>query len=134
MRLFDKDYQKEIQSKMEALNEKLKNLNEGKEEFYTTINKPKIDELYKCFSASNKVEDLIFKTIAKLDSLQNNHEESAFIFLKIKEMLDQQEKISANMDENSEILTNLKSNITENVTTMKKNIENIRERLKNLKK
>ena len=38
LRLFDKEYQKEIQAKMETLNTRLNELNEGKEEFYRTLN------------------------------------------------------------------------------------------------
>ena len=133
LRLFDKEYQKEIQTKMDALNTRLKELNEGKEEFYQTISKTKIDELFKGFSSSKQVEDLIFKTVTKMESLQNNHEESAYIFLKLKEMLEQHEKISITIEENQEVLSNLKVNITDNVKTMKKNTVNIRERLNKLK-
>ena len=65
LRLFDKEYQKEIQAKMETLNTRLKELNEGKEEFYQTLNKPKLDELFKDFDWSKRQEDLIFKTVLK---------------------------------------------------------------------
>jgi hypothetical protein len=119
---------------MEALNVRLKEINEGKEEFYQNISKPRIDELYKLFASSKQVEDLIFKTVTKMESLQNNHEESAYIFLKLKEMMEQQEKIAFSLEENSEILTDLKSNIIENSGSMKKNISSIKERLAKLKK
>lgn len=118
---------------MEALDSRLKEINEGKEEFYQTINKQKIDELFRGFVASKQVEDLIFKTVTKMESLQNNHEESAYIFLKLKEMLEQQEKIAISMDENYDVLTNLKENISVNVKSMRKNIGNIKERLAKLK-
>ncbi len=118
---------------MEALNTRLNELNEGKEEFYQTVNKVKLDELFKGFASSKSVEDLIFKTVSKMESLQNNHEESAYIFLKLKEMLEQQEKIGVSIEENSEVLSNLKENITQNVQVMKKNVTSIRERLNKLK-
>ncbi len=134
LRLFDKEYQKEIQTKMEALNVRLKEINEGREEFYQNITKSKVDELYKAFNSSKQVEDLIFKTVTKMESLQNNHEESAYIFLKLKEMLEQQEKIGLSMDENCDILNELKENINQNVGSMKKNIHTLKERLAKLKK
>ncbi len=43
MRLFDKDYQKEIKKKQDDLKVRLNQLNEGKEEFYNNgINKAKV--------------------------------------------------------------------------------------------
>lgn len=119
---------------MEALNTRLGELNEGKEEFYQNINKQKLDELYTSFNSSKQVEDLIFKTVAKMESLKNNHEESAYIFLKLKNMLDQQEKVQIQIDENKEILLLLKDNIKENAQGMKRNIENLKARLNKLKK
>ena len=48
LRLFDKEYQKEINTKMNALNTRLQELNEGKEEFYSTvINKQKVRNILK---------------------------------------------------------------------------------------
>lgn len=119
---------------MDALNTRLKEINEGKEEFYQSINKSRIDELYKNFNSSKQVEDLIFKTVTKMESLQNNHEESAYIFLKLKEMIEQQEKVSLTIDDNSEVLSELKQNLGDNLNFMKKNIANIKERLSKLKK
>jgi hypothetical protein len=119
---------------MESLNTRLKEINEGKEEFYRTLNKQKIDELFKGFGNSKFVEDILFKTVSKMESLKNTHEESAYIFLKLKEMLNQQDKISVEISENEDILKQLKKNIHENVTMMKNNIEAIKSRLNKIKK
>jgi len=51
---------------MEALNNRLQEINEGKEEFYQSINKDLIDQLYKILSDSKEVEDFILKTISKM--------------------------------------------------------------------
>ena len=114
---------------MEALDNRLKELNEGKEEFYLSINRNKLDELYKAFNDSKAVEDIIFKTIAKMESLQNNHEESAYIFVKLKEMIQQNEKISVSIDENVETLKTLRQSISGNLEVMKKNVRIIKDRL-----
>jgi hypothetical protein len=43
LRLYDTEYQKEIRTKMDSLNKRLTELNEGREDFYTSvINKPKV--------------------------------------------------------------------------------------------
>jgi|LauGreDrversion4_2_1035121.scaffolds.fasta_scaffold449594_2 hypothetical protein len=117
---------------METLNNRLKDLNEGKEEFYQSILKNRIDELYKSLNDSKSVEDLIFKTVAKMDSLQNNHEESAYIFVKLKEMITQNEKLSVSMDENIETLKTLREGIKSNFEVMKKNVGSIKERIRKI--
>ena len=119
---------------MEALSTKLSQLNEGKENFYQTINKQKIDELYNGFVSSKHVEDLIFKTLTKIESLENKHEEGAFIFLKLREIIEQQEKLTSEIQENKEILTNLNQGIKNNVATMKKNLVHLKQRISKIKK
>ena len=132
LRLFDKEYQKELQNKMEMLNNRLQELNEGKEEFYQTLSKETINQLYKILSDSKEIEDFILKTISKMESLQNNHEQSAFIFLKVREVKEQQDKIESSMEENSQILKILKENISINTQIMKKNLDLIKDRLKKI--
>lgn len=88
----------------------------------------------KAFGSSKLIEDLIFKTVGKMESLSNNHEESAHIFLKLKEMLEQQEKIERDINENREVIQNLKNNIEENSSVIKNNIENLKMRITKLKK
>jgi methyl-accepting chemotaxis protein len=120
---------------MDALNNRLKEINEGKEDFYQNIiNKSKLDEMYKSFGASKQVEQLIYRVVSKMESMKGNHEESAYIFLKLKEMNEQQEKVATSIEDNSELLDTLKSNLDENVKLMKKNISHLKERLTKLKK
>ncbi len=133
LRLFDKDYQNEIVTKIETLNKRLSELNEGKETFYQTINKQKIDELYKGFISSKHVEDLIFKTLTKIESLENKHEEGAYIFLKLKETIEQQDKLSLEIVENKDILSNLNEGMKSNIQTMKKNLAHLKQKLSKIK-
>jgi septation ring formation regulator EzrA len=64
-----------------------------------------------------------------MESIKNSHEESAFISLKIKELIDQQEKISVNIQENKKLLDNLKNNIIQNSEVMQNNLKILNEKL-----
>ena len=64
-----------------------------------------------------------------MESLKNSHEESAFISLKLKELIDQQEKISVNIQENKKLLDNLKNNIIQNSEVMQNNLKILNEKL-----
>lgn len=121
--------------KMDALNTRLKELNEGREDFYqNVISKSRLDDLHKGFGSAKQVEELIYKTVSKMESLKGSHEESAYIFLKLKELLEQHDKISSTLDDNTDILNTLKSNLTENVSLIKKNIAYLKERIEKFKK
>ena len=130
LRFSDTEFKNEITEKMKALGERLGEIKNGNEDFYAKVNKAKLDELYNGFNSSKEVEELIYNTINKMESLKNNHEQSAFISLKLKELIDQQEKLAKCMDDNKKILLSLKENIKGNVDVMKKNIEVINNKLK----
>jgi hypothetical protein len=130
LRFSDTEFKNEITEKMKALGERLGEIKNGNEDFYAKVNKTKLDELYNGFNSSKEVEELIYNTINKMESLKNNHEQSAFISLKLKELIDQQEKLAKCMDDNKKILLSLKENIKGNVDVMKKNIEVINNKLK----
>lgn len=116
------------------MNTRLAGLNEGKENFYQNINKQKIDELYKGFGSSLQVEELIFKTLTKIESLENKHEEGAYIFLKLKEMIEQQDKLSSEIIDQKDLLVNLNEGMKSNIVTMKKNLDFLKQRLTKIKK
>ena len=130
LRFSDTEFKNEITEKMKALGERLGEIKNGNEDFYAKVNKDKLDELYNGFSSSKEVEELIYNTINKMESLKNNHEQSAFISLKLKELIDQQAKLAKCMDDNKKILESLKENIKTNADVMKKNIEVINSKLK----
>lgn len=130
LRFSDTEFKNEITEKMKALGERLGEIKNGNEDFYAKVDKTKLDELYNGFNSSKEVEELIYNTINKMESLKNNHEQSAFISLKLKELIDQQEKLAKCMDDNKKILLSLKENIKGNVDVMKKNIEVINNKLK----
>ena len=133
-KLLDSDIQKDLKNKLETLNSRLNSLDEVNEEFYhNSLNRQKIDELSKKFTTSKATEQLIYSTVEKLEAMRNSHEESAFIFLKIKEMLEQQTKINSTIEENQEILSSVNENMKSNITMIKNNVELIKTKLKKLK-
>lgn len=130
LKIFEPKFIKSVDEKMKELKTKLQTLKMDKsKEDYTSDTFGKMLKDFN-FNSAKECEDLIFDTISKMETLKNYHEESAFISLKIKELINQQDKISSNIDETNEILENLNKNIKENITAMKKNIQIIKEKLK----
>jgi len=115
------------------LHTRLKDINESKEEFYKTINQEDLNELYTAIGSARQMEDIIFKSVSKMESLKHSHEDSAFIHLKVKELSEQQDKIEKGLDENLSILDSVNANIKDNVSMMRKNIEAIKNRIQKIK-
>ena len=82
------------------------------------------------FISAKDVENIIFQTINKMENLKNNHEEIALINLKLRKIINEQEKISKEIIENEEILNKLKENVDSNVQLMKKNLEFLNKKIK----
>ena len=124
-------FQKEFDNQLNELNERLNSMKYGKEEFYKNKEDNKIiDKLYMKFISAKDVENIIFQTINKMENLKNNHEEIALINLKLRKIINEQEKISKEIIENEEILTKLKENVDSNVQLMKKNLEFLNKKIK----
>ena len=106
-------------------------MNFGKENFYNNEeDKSKIDKLYSKFISPKDIENTINQTINKMKNLKNNHEDFAFINLKLKNIIEEQEKIAKDIIDNNEILNNLKENIDNNVLLMKKNLDFLNKKIK----
>ena len=129
IQVFDKDFTSNIKEKLEKLQDKLSQIKLD-DKLTEKMNIEPLEKIMGGFKSSKECEELIYNTISKMETLKNDHEQSAFISLKIKELLDQQEKISDSIDENTLILDNLNKNIKDNVQAMKKNIEVIKAKLK----
>ena len=82
------------------------------------------------FQTIKEIEDIISNTISNMESNKNNHEEIAYIMVKIKDLTSQQEKIGVNIDENIQLLDELKNNIKSNCEIMKKNINILNDKIK----
>lgn len=131
--MFDKDFQRELNVKFDILKSKLNEISQGKEDFYRNIQKSKIDSLYKYVDSAKQIEDLVFKTLTKVDSLKNSHEEAAAVFVKLNELNENNRKILTMLEEDTELLIDLKENMAINNQAIKKNITSIKERLDKLK-
>ena len=129
--LFDKNFLNDLDKAMNNLKD---NLNENLLNQELHKMKPRIDEMYNLFNENfqtiKEIEDIISNTISKMESNKNNHEEKAYIMLKIKDVTSQQEKIGVNIDENIQLLDELKNNIKSNCEIMKKNINILNDKIK----
>ena len=79
---------------------------------------------------AEKIEDHILRQIYDDVFPEINHEDFAFINLKLKNIIEEQEKISKDIIENNEILDKLKENIDNNVLLMKNNLEFLNKKIK----
>ena len=129
--LFDNNFLNDLDKAMNNLKD---NLNENLLNQELHKMKPRIDEMYNLFNENfqtiKEIEDIISNTISKMESNKNNHEEKAYIMLKIKDLTSQQEKIGVNIDENIQLLDELKNNIKSNCEIMKKNINILNDKIK----
>ena len=129
--LFDKNFLNDLDKAMNNLKD---NLNENLLNQELHKMKPRIDEMYNLFNENfqtiKEIEDIISNTISNMESNKNNHEEIAYIMVKIKDLTSQQEKIGVNIDENIQLLDELKNNIKSNCEIMKKNINILNDKIK----
>lgn len=130
IRLFDRNFMEEIKKKINSLNERITELEENTNFYKNEVDKNIINDLFNNFSDSKDVEDTIYNSIYKMESLKNEHEQSAYISLKVKELIEQQEKINNQLNNDYKLLELLKNNVQNNVEMMKKNIELLEKRLK----
>ena len=100
LRFFDKEFKIELEKKLDNLNTKLKDIDGEKEEFFKSINRDSIEELFTTIGSASQIEEIVFKSVGKMESLKQSHEDSAFIYHKIKEISIQQDKIFEGLDEN----------------------------------
>ena len=129
--LFDNNFLNDLDKAMNNLKD---NLNENLLNQELHKMKPRIDEMYNLFNENfqtiKEIEDIISNTISNMESNKNNHEEIAYIMVKIKDLTSQQEKIGVNIDENIQLLDELKNNIKSNCEIMKKNINILNDKIK----
>ena len=135
MRLFDPEFVKIISLKKDFISKRIQEIQlKGEtEEFYDNIDEEYLNALYCGYKNGNEVEEIIVNTINELEKMKNEHEKGAYINLKLKELIDQQDKLGIEINSSYEILINLKKNIKNNVEVMKKNIELLKSKINNKK-
>ena len=132
IKLLDPEFKKDLERQKDIISKRVKEI-ENNFEFYNVIDKEYLDNLYTGFKNGEEIENIITNTVAKMESLKEGHEISAFVGLKLREMIEQQEKLGIEMNNNSQILINLKKNIKSNIDVMKKNIEILKEKINSKK-
>ena len=128
IKICDSDFKKKIEDQKNFINKKVKEM-EINDEFYNIIDKEYLDNIYSGFNNAEEIENIITETVSKMENLKERHERSAFVSLKLQEMIEQQVKIGNEIVNNSEILINLKKNIKSNVDVMKKNFEMLKSKM-----
>ena len=128
IRICDIDFKKKIEDQKNIINKKIKEM-EISDDFYNIIDKEYLDNIYSGFKNAEEIENIITETVTKMEKLKERHETSAFVGLKLQEMIEQQVKVGNEIVNNSEILINLKKNIKSNVDVMKKNLEMLKAKM-----
>ena len=128
IKLLDPEFKKEIEKQKNIISKRVKEM-EINDDFYNVIDKEYLDDLYTGFKNGEEIENIITSTVSKMEALKEGHEISAYVGLKLQEMIDQQVKLGNEMNHNSQILINLKKNIKNNVEVMRKNIELLKSKI-----
>ena len=132
IKLLDPEFKKELEKQKNIISKRVKEMGIN-DEFYNVIDKEYLDDLYTGFKNGEEIENIITDTVEKMENLKEGHEVSAFVGLKLQEMIEQQEKLGLEINHNSQILINLKKNIKNNIEVMKKNIELLKTKINNKK-
>ena len=127
--LFDKAAKNEITRKFENADNKIEEIRENYLETYDKMEIDKINNLMVEGIDANEAEKIINNTINKIEMLKDEHEQCIFINNKIKELIMKNEQIKEQIDSDTLMLEELKTNVENNVNTMKKNIEVIKQKL-----
>ena len=127
--LFDKAAKNEITRKFENADNKIEEIRENYLETYDKMEIDKINNLMVEGIDANEAEKIINNTINKIEMLKDEHEQCIFINNKIKELIMKNEQIKEQIESDTLMLEELKTNVENNVNTMKKNIEVIKQKL-----
>jgi hypothetical protein len=127
--LFDKAAKNEITRKFENADNKIEEIRENYLETYDKMEIDKINNLMVEGIGANEAEKIINNTINKIEMLKDEHEQCIFINNKIKELIKKNEQIKEQIESDTLMLEELKTNVENNVNTMKKNIEVIKQKL-----
>ena len=126
---FDKASKNEITKKFDNANLKLDEIKENYKEIYDKMEEDKIQDLLVEGVEAKEAEKIINDTISKMELLKDEHEQSIYLSNKVRELIMKNEQIKEQIEEDTLILEQLKENAENNVNTMKKNIEVIRQKL-----
>lgn len=132
IKLLDPEFKKEIERQKNIIYKRVKEMKRN-DELYNVIDKEYLDDLYTGFKNSEEIENIITSTVSKMETLKEGHEISAYVGLKLQEMIEQQVKLGSEINHNNQILINLKKNVKNNIAVMKKNIELLKAKINSKK-
>ena len=121
---------KEIIKKFDNANSKLEEIRENYKEMYDKIEEDKINDITNEEIEAKEAEKIINNTIYKMELLKDEHEQSIYISQTIKDLIKRNEELKEKLEGDTLMLEQLKENVENNVNTIKKNIEVIKEKLK----
>lgn len=128
IRIYDSDFKKKIEEQKNIISKRVREMDMN-DDFYNILDKEYLDDLYTGFKNAEEIEDIITETVSKMENMKERHEISAFVGIKLQELIGQQVKLGNEINDNMEILINLKKNIKNNVNVMKKNLEILKSKL-----
>ena len=126
---FDKATKNEIVKKFDNANLKLDEIMENYKDIYDKIDEDKINDLTAEGIEAKEAEKIINDTIYKMELMKDEHEQSIFISQKVKDLIKRNEELKEKIEEDTLMLEQLRENVENNVNTMKKNIEIIKQKL-----
>ena len=127
---FDKATKNEIVKKFDNAHSKLEEIRENYKETYDNIDEDKIKDIVSEGIDAKEAEKIINDIIYKMELLKDEHEQSIFLSQKVKELIKRNEEIKEKIEEDTFMLEQLKENVENNVNTMKKNIDIIKQKIK----
>ena len=126
---YDKTAKNEISKKFDNAYLKLDEIKENYKEIYDKIEEDKIQDLFTEGIEAKEAEKIINDTISKMELLKDEHEQSIYLSNKVKELIKKNEQLKEQIEEDTLMLEQLKENVENNVNTMKKNINVIKQKL-----
>lgn len=127
---YDKVAKNEIMKNYDNANIKLEDIRDNYQKIYDTMDEEKIKDLISEGINAKEAEKIINNTIAKMELLKDEHEQSIYLSQKVKELINKNEQIKERIESDTLMLEQLKENVENNANTMKKNIEIIKQKMK----
>ena len=127
---YDKVAKNEIMKNYDNANIKLEDIRDNYKKIYDTMDEEKIKDLISEGINAKEAEKIINNTIAKMELLKDEHEQSIYLSQKVKELINKNEQIKERIESDTLMLEQLKENVENNANTMKKNIEIIKQKMK----
>ena len=127
---YDKVAKNEIMKNYDNANIKLEDIRENYQKIYDTMDEEKIKDLISEGINAKEAEKIINNTIAKMELLKDEHEQTIYLSQKVKELINKNEQIKERIESDTLMLEQLKENVENNANTMKKNIEIIKQKMK----